>query len=160
MKVKLPSMGATVAECGRSLSAWTGVKHRNPRIGNPSIGSITDSLQTVDRILIAFFAPTQLRLMRVRLDEDVPGATRVEAGRRRARAAKRAVAFTAATGFAVVLALARQGHPATGTSTTRTVQDSAGSSSSSATRQGGSSLGGGSLAPSTGASPPAATHTS
>jgi len=43
----------------------------------------------------------------------MPGVSRVEAGRRRAKAAKRAVALTAAAGFAVVLALARQGHPAT-----------------------------------------------
>lgn len=90
----------------------------------------------------------------------MPGATRVEAGRRRARAAKRAVALTAAAGFAVVLAVARQGHPATGTPTTRTVQESTGSASSSATRQSGSTLGGGSIAPSSGGSPSAATATS
>src|SRR5438477_9428007 len=45
----------------------------------------------------------------MRLHGDMPGATRVEAGRRRAKAAKRAVALTAAAGFAVVLALVRQG---------------------------------------------------
>ena len=51
----------------------------------------------------------------VRLHEHMSG-TRVEGGRRRARVAKRAVALTAVAGFAVVLGLVRQGHPATGTS--------------------------------------------
>ena len=92
----------------------------------------------------------------------MPQATRVEAGRRRARAAKRAVAFTAAAGFAVVLGVARQGHPATGTSTTPTsttsVSHSSGSSSS--LNQSGSSLGGGAIAPSSGGSPPVASQTS
>ena len=90
----------------------------------------------------------------------MPGPTRVETGRRRAKAAKRAVALTAAAGFAVVLALARQGHPATGTSSTRTVPQPKGSSSSSVKRQGGSTLGGGSLAPSSGGSSSASSHTS
>jgi len=63
-------------------------------------------------------------------------------------------------GFAVVLALARQGHPATGTSSTDTAPQSKGAASSSVERDDDSALGGGSLAPSTGGSPPAATHTS
>lgn len=95
----------------------------------------------------------------------MPGPTRVEAGRRRARAAKRAVTVAAAAGFAVVLALARQGHPATGTSSTGGAPQSTGSSSSSVKRDDGSELGdsqldGGSLAPPSGGSPSAATHTS
>jgi hypothetical protein len=93
----------------------------------------------------------------------MPQATRVEAGRRRARAAKRAVTLTAAAGFAVLLAVARLGHPAAGTSTTPTsttsVSHSTGSSSS--LNQSGSSLGGGSIAsPSSGGSPPVASQTS
>ncbi len=96
----------------------------------------------------------------------MPEPTRVERGRRRARAAKRAVALTAAAGFAVVLALVRLGHPAAGTVSTRTVSthtvhSSTGSSSSSA-RKGDSTLGGGdgSLAPSSGGSPSVASQTS
>jgi hypothetical protein len=93
----------------------------------------------------------------------MPQATRVEAGRKRATAAKRAVTLTAAAGFVVLLAVARQGHPATGTSTP-SVSDSTGSSSSSSSldREGdsGSSLGGGSIAPSSGGSPPVASQTS
>jgi hypothetical protein len=110
-------------------------------------------------VLIVLFAPSQHGLTLVRLDGGMPGPTRVEAGRRRAKAAKRAVAFTAAAGFAVVLALARQGHPAAGTaSTTHTAPQSKGSSSVNG--QGGFALGGGSLSPSSGVSPPAASHTS
>jgi hypothetical protein len=92
----------------------------------------------------------------------MPQATRVNGGRRRARAAKRAVTLTAAAGFAVLLAVARQGHPATGTSTTATsttsVSHSAGSPSFLDDE--GSSLGGGSIAPSSGGSPPVASQTS
>jgi hypothetical protein len=95
----------------------------------------------------------------------MPEPTRVEQGRRRARAAKRAVALAAAAGFAVVLGLVRQGHPAAGAVATHTGHRSTGSSSSSPVeRQGGSALGGGSgtgtLAPSSGASPPVASRTS
>ncbi len=91
----------------------------------------------------------------------MPQATRVEAGRGRARAAKRAVTLTAAAGFVVLLAVARQGHPAAGTSTTPTsttsVSHSTGSSSS---LKSGSSLGGGYISPSSGGSPPVASQTS
>ena len=92
----------------------------------------------------------------------MPQATRVEAGRRRARAAKRAVAFTAAAGFAVLLAVARLGHPAAGTSTTPTSNTSVSHSTGSASslNESGSSLGGGSIAPSSGGSPPVASQTS
>lgn len=95
----------------------------------------------------------------------MPRETRIEAGRRRARAAKRAVALTAVAGFAVVLALARLGHPAARSTPTRTVQHTEGSSSASVDRSDDSTsddemLGGGSLAPPSGGSPPVATHTS
>jgi hypothetical protein len=92
----------------------------------------------------------------------MPQATRVEAGRRRARAAKRAVTLTAAAGFAVLLAVARQGHPAAGTSTTPTSTTSVShATGSSSLNQSGSSLGGGSIAsPSSGGSPPVASQTS
>lgn len=92
----------------------------------------------------------------------MPQATRVEAGRRRARAAKRAVTLTAAAGFAVLLAVARLGHPAAGTSTTPTSTTSVShSTGSSSLNQSGSSLGGGSIAsPSSGGSPPVASQTS
>lgn len=87
--------------------------------------------------------------------------TRVEGGRRRARAAKRAVALTAAAGFAVTLALVREAHPATGASSTHGVPQSTGSSSSSSqSEDDGSSFGGGTLAPPTSQSPPAFSHTS
>jgi hypothetical protein len=90
----------------------------------------------------------------------MPQATRVEAGRRRAKAAKRAVALTAVAGFAVLLGVARQGHPATGTSTP-SVSNSTGSSSSLyGEDDSGSSLGGGYIAPSSGGSPPVASQTS
>ena len=103
------------------------------------------------KVLTALFAPSQRGLKPVRLDGDMPGVSRVEAGRRRAKAAKRAVALTAAAGFAVVLALARQGHPATGASSTRSAPHSTGTSSPSLS-QSGSTLGGGSVAPSSGGS--------
>ncbi|HJQ73332.1 MAG TPA: hypothetical protein VJ814_00480 [Gaiellaceae bacterium] len=96
----------------------------------------------------------------------MPSETRVEAGRRRARAAKRAVTLTAAAGFAVVLALARQGHPATSVrtpaSSTSSVAGSTTSSSESSERDddSGSTLGGGSLSPPSSASHQASTHTS
>src|SRR5262249_7247830 len=108
------------------------------------------------------FARSQPCLKRAGLNGDMPQATRVEAGRRRARAAKRAVTLTAAAGFAVLLAVAPQGHPAAGTSTTRTstakVSHAAGNSSSLG--QNGSQLGGGSIAPSSGGNPPASSQTS
>jgi hypothetical protein len=92
----------------------------------------------------------------------MPQASRVEAGRRRARTAKRAVTITAAAGFAVLIAVARQGHPATGASTP-SVSHSTGRSSSpdeSGSQSDDSQLGGGSIAPSSGGSPPVATQTS
>jgi len=118
------------------------------------------------KVLTALFAPSQRGLKPVRLDGDMPGVSRVEAGRRRAKAAKRAVALTAATGFAVVLALARQGHPATVVPTHSTSAGSVAQSTGSSSRSGNSedddtsSLGGGSLAPPSSATPPVATHTS
>ena len=109
---------------------------------------------------MGLFALSQLALKLFRLDGGMSG-TRVEGGRRRAKAAKRAVALTAAAGFAVVLALVRQGHPATGASSTRNVPQSTGSpSSSSSSWEDGSSLDGGTLAPPSSQSPPAASHTS
>jgi len=118
------------------------------------------------KVLTALFTSSQRGLKPVRLDGDMPGVSRVEAGRRRAKAAKRAVALTAAAGFAVVLALARQGHPATvvptHSSSTGSVAQSTGSSSRSGNSEDDdtSSLGGGSLAPPSSATPPVATHTS
>ena len=102
-----------------------------------------------------------------RLNGGMPEPTRVEAGRRRAQVAKRTVAVTAATGFAVALALVRQGHPTTASSsTTRTHSQSGSSSPSSDDRQRsstrGSTLydGGGSIAPSSSVTPSVATSTS
>jgi hypothetical protein len=89
--------------------------------------------------------------------------TRVEAGRRRAQAAKRVVALAAATSFAVALALVRLGHPATATSVPTPARSQAGGSSPSSTeddQRSGSSLGGGSIAPSSGGAAPVATATS
>ena len=75
---------------------------------------------------------------------DMPGASRVDAGRRRASVAKRAVALTAAGGFVVALALARQTHPGAA-ATNRTTPLSPPSGLSSEVDQ-GLSLGGGSIA--------------
>jgi hypothetical protein len=61
--------------------------------------------------------------------------TRVEAGRRRAQAAKRALTVAATTGFVIALALARQGHPARASVNSNSASQS-GSSSSSVTRDG------------------------
>src|SRR5689334_14403984 len=133
-------MGAAVAWCGRSLSAWPALQHTRRRPVSPiwvwdhsfcqvDIGSAKDPYSGLRRL----FALSQRRLKLGGLNDDMPQATRIEAGRRRARAAKRAVALTAAAGFAVLLAVARQGHPATGTSTiptsTTSVSHSPGSSS-------------------------------
>lgn len=100
---------------------------------------------------------------------------RVEAVRRRARAAKRAIALIAAAAFAVVLALARQGHPATGVPAISGGPNGAGQSTASSSQShdgdddgehdddDGSLLGalvGGLLAPSSSESPPAGSHTS
>ena len=85
--------------------------------------------------------------------EAMPESSRVDAGRRRASAAKRAVALTAAGGFVVVLGLARQAHPGAAATTHR----SDGTSSSglpSPDREQGSSLGGGWIVPSSGGSAP------
>ncbi|HET8752541.1 MAG TPA: hypothetical protein VFM43_08465 [Gaiellaceae bacterium] len=95
----------------------------------------------------------------------MPGRTRIEAARRRAKAAKRAVALVAAVGFAVVLGLARQGHPAGGTSPARAVSHTDEGRSSSVDRSDDSdsddsTLGGGTLAQPSNGSPPATTHTS
>ena len=103
--------------------------------------------------------------MHRRLNEDMPERTRVEAGRRRAQLAKRAVAVTAATGFAVALALVRQGHPATATSSSTPTRSQSGSSLSSFESERddstlGSTLGGGSIAPPSSAPAPVATATS
>jgi hypothetical protein len=97
-----------------------------------------------------------------RLNGDMPGPTRVEAGRRRAQVAKRTVAVTAVTGFAVALALVRQGHPATASpSVTRTHSQSGSSASpSSDDRQGSTLYGGGSIAPSSSVTPSVVTSTS
>ncbi len=63
--------------------------------------------------------------------------------------AKRAVSLAATTGFAVVLALVRLGHPATAASISGSASQARGSFSLQH-RQSGSSLGGGAPAPSSG----------
>lgn len=68
--------------------------------------------------------------------------SRVEAGRRRASAAKRAVALTAAGGFVVLLGVVRHAHPGAAANPS---QPSTGVSSDA---QSGFSLGGGSISPS------------
>jgi len=98
--------------------------------------------------------------MRGRLNGDVPERTRVEAGRKRAQAAKRTVALTAATGFAVAIALVRAGHPATATSPSSSSGSRPASSSSSEEREREGTLGGGSIAPSSRGPAPVATATS
>jgi hypothetical protein len=83
-----------------------------------------------------------------RLNGVMPEPTRVEAGRRRAQLAKRAVALAAAAGFAVSLALVRVGHPATATSPSAHTRSQSGSSlSPSESERDDSTLGGGSIAP-------------
>jgi hypothetical protein len=79
------------------------------------------------------------------------GSSRVDAGRRRASSAKRAVALTAAGGFLVVLGLARQAHP--GTAATTPLQRSPSTGIPSEAQQ-GFSLGGGSIGPSSSGSLP------
>src|SRR5215471_2626287 len=101
-------MGAAVAECGRSLSAWRrSVVGRPPdlvtRLGGKVQRFCEDALPAAAWFLTALFARSQVSLNDPRLHEGMSG-TRVEAGRRRAKAAKRAVALAAASGFAVVLA--------------------------------------------------------
>lgn len=75
----------------------------------------------------------------------MPNVSRVEAGRQRAAAAKRAVALTAAGGFIVLLGVARYAHP--GTAATNPSRSSSTGVSSDA--QNGFLLGGGSISPST-----------
>ena len=91
--------------------------------------------------LTSFLGSFQGVLTPARLNGRVPSTSRVEAGRRRASTAKRAVALTAASGFVVVLGVARHAHP--GTAATHTAQSSSTGVSSDA--QGGFSLGGGSI---------------
>jgi hypothetical protein len=79
----------------------------------------------------------------------MPDVSRVDAGRRRAAAAKRAVALTAAGGFVVVLGLARQAHPGTAAPTPLPRSPSTGLSSDA---QQGYSLGGGWIGPPSGGS--------
>jgi uncharacterized membrane protein YgcG len=98
--------------------------------------------------------------MRGRLNGGMPEPTRIEAGRRRAQVAKRTLAVTAATGFAVALALVRHGQPATAnSSSTRTGSQSRSTPSSQGERR-GFSFGGGSIAPSSNESPSFGTSTS
>jgi hypothetical protein len=169
-KGRLPSMGAAVG-VWRPLAVGVDGQFSTSEGGwyHPTGGGTATSgklTQVRRKVLTALLARSQRGHTLGRLDGDMPEETRVEAGRRRARAAKRAVALTAAAGFAVAVGLVRQGHPATGTSSTRTVPQSTGSSSSSSLgRQSGSQLdgtqlGGGSIAPSSGGSPSASTHTS
>jgi hypothetical protein len=81
----------------------------------------------------------------------MPSESRIEAGRNRAAAAKRALALTAAGGFLLVFGLARLAHP--GTAATRSSQLSPPASISSEVQQ-GLQLGGGSISsPSSGSSP-------
>jgi len=90
----------------------------------------------------------------------MPEPTRIEQGRKRAAAAKRVVALSAVTGFAVALGLVRLGHPAAGSSSTHGVSGSS-SSSSTSSRTGSDDLGGGTIAPSSSSvTPPVASHTS
>ena len=79
----------------------------------------------------------------------MPSNSRVEAGRRRASAAKRAVALTAAGGFVVVLGVARHAHP--GTAATHTAQSTSTGVSSDA--QSSLTLGGGAITSPSVASP-------
>lgn len=78
---------------------------------------------------------------------DVPDASRVDAGRRRASAAKRAVALTAAGGFVAALVLARQTNPGVAAGSRTSLVPPAGISSE--VNQ-GLSLGGGSIGSSSG----------
>lgn len=80
----------------------------------------------------------------------MPDASRVEAGRRRASAAKRAVALTAAGGFVAALVLARQTNPGAAAGNRTPLVPPAGLSSE--VNQ-GFSLGGGSIAAPSGGSP-------
>jgi len=88
--------------------------------------------------------------------------SRIEAGRRRVRQAKRALAGAAVAGFAVVLVLARQGHPASGRPASSGVAQPSSSVRAAGYRErdDDSTLAGGSLAPSGGGAPSAASHTS
>ncbi|HVS85333.1 MAG TPA: hypothetical protein VHD91_06860 [Gaiellaceae bacterium] len=73
----------------------------------------------------------------------MPNDSRIEAGRRRANASKRALALVAAGGFVAMLGVARHTHPGTASSgATGTSRALAGVSST----QGSLSLGGGTLA--------------
>jgi len=84
----------------------------------------------------------------------MPKDSRIETGRRRALAAKRALALVAASGFVALLGVARYTHPGTASSSTsHSSRSLAGVDSSS---RGSLTLGGGSVAspsPSTGSSP-------
>lgn len=82
--------------------------------------------------------------------------SRVEAGRARAAAAKRAAVLTAVAGFLVALGLARQAHP--GASSTRPTRLSP--PSRLVAEVSGGSLAAGSIASSSGAGPQVQTSTS
>jgi hypothetical protein len=74
----------------------------------------------------------------------MPEISRVDAGRKRASAAKRAVALTAVGGFVAVLGLARLAHP--GAATAQLSHDSSSlPASPSSEQEQGFSLGGGSI---------------
>lgn len=75
-------------------------------------------------------------------------ASRVDAGRRRAAAAKRAVALTAASGFVAALVLARQTSPGVAASSNKTSLVPPAGLSSEVNQ--GLSLGGGSIGSSSG----------
>ena len=75
----------------------------------------------------------------------MPGESRIDAGRRRASVAKRAVALSAAGGFVVALGLARHAHPGTAAANPTPLQPPSGLSSE--VNQ-GFALGGGSIGPS------------
>jgi hypothetical protein len=79
--------------------------------------------------------------------------SRIEAGRSRANAAKRAVALAAGGGFVALILLARHAHPGTGIAATKSSQLTPPSSLSSEVQQ-GLQLGGGSVSstPSSGSS--------
>jgi len=90
----------------------------------------------------------------------MPEGSRIDAGRRRAFAAKRAVALTAVGGFVAVLGLARQAHP--GAAAAHRPQATPSSGLSSSNQEQGSSLGGGSImqSPSEASAPSVQTSTS
>jgi hypothetical protein len=88
----------------------------------------------------------------------VQRSSRIEAGRRRAEAAKRGVAVVAAAGFVAAVLLARVSHP--GQAATGSTATTGSSSADEGTEDGGFSFDQGSFGPSTSAAPQVQTHVS